>query len=89
MEITQILPTIFRFKDCECSECNYRFGCWTSQSSCCPLKMVRVVEVVYLENPVHNGIRFEVNKNLGECDEDLLTEIGKDLLKNYEDKQKS
>ena len=51
--------------------------------------MVRVVEVVYLENPVHNGIRFEVNKNLGECDEDLLTEIGKDLLKNYEDKQKS
>ena len=89
MEIIQILPTIFRFKDCKCSECDYRFGCWTSQSGCCPLKMVRLVEVAYLENPAYSGVKFEVNHNLGNHDTDLLTMIGEDLLKQYEDKQKS
>ena len=89
MEIIQILPTIFRFKDCECRECDYRFGCWTSQSSCCPLKMVRLVEVTYIENPIYNGVKFEVNSNLGHHNEDLLTMIGEDLLKQYENQQKS
>jgi len=89
MEIVQILPTIFGFKDCKCSECGYRFGCWTSKSSCCPLKMVRLVVVTYLENPRYNGIKFEVNNNLGNLDKDLLTMIGEDLLRQYENKQKN
>ena len=51
--------------------------------------MVRLISEKYFTNPRINDPRLEINKNLGKCDEDLLTEIGKDLLKNYEDKQKS
>jgi len=51
--------------------------------------MVRLVVVTYLENPRYNGIKFEVNNNLGNLDKDLLTMIGEDLLRQYENKQKN
>ena len=84
MEIVQIAPTwnqisIFGFKGCRCSECYYRFGCWTSSGVCCPLKVVRLIECM-------GNIEIEVNENLGRFDSSLLAKIGRDLIKEYEDR---
>lgn len=93
MEIVQILPTIFRFKDCKCSECYYRFGCWTSQSNYCPLKAVRVIEEDIGDNHLFmrfKGAKVSINNDLGKFDNCLLEKISKDLLEEwYESQQKS
>ena len=90
MEIIKILPTISRFKDCTCSECRYRFGCWTSQSTCCPLKAVRVIEEDIGDNHLFmrfKGARISINDNLGIFDKSLLTKIGEDLLEEWYENQ--
>jgi len=91
MEIIQILPEIYRFKDCGCSDCTFRFGCWTCES--CPLKAVRVVEEEIGDNHLFMKCRegrISINENLGKFDRRLLTKIGEDLLEAWhESKQKS
>lgn len=76
------MPEVYRFKDTKCSECHYRFSCWTSQSTCCPLKAVRVVEDMNFY-----AAKISINDNLGKFDNLLLAKIGEDLLKAWnEDK---
>jgi len=93
MEIIQILPELYRYKDCKCSECTFRFGCWTSQSTCCPLKAVRVVEKTIGDNHLFmrcKGAEISINNNLGKFDNSLLAKIGQLLLEEwYESQQKS
>lgn len=85
MEIIEILPGIHRFKDTKCSECHYRFGCWTSQSTCCPLKAVRVIEEEV--GDMQYWTKISINNNLGKFDHLLLAKIGEDLLEVWnEDK---
>ena len=91
MEIVQILPEIYRFKDCGCSDCTFRFGCWTSQSTCCPLKAVRVMEKWMGDDNLFGckGIEVSINENLGKFDQALLAKIGEDLVQVYESQQRS
>ena len=93
MEITQILPDLYRYKDCKCSECTFRFGCWTSQSTCCPLKAVRITVEPFGDDHLFmrtHQARVEINDNLGKFDNSLLAKIGELLLEDWhESKQKS
>lgn len=79
MEIARISDNLYSFKSCKCSECDFRFGCYTSESSCCPLKAVRIVQEEMGDNHLFMkcfGCRIEINENLGKFDSSLLAQIG-------------
>jgi len=90
MQILEVTSTIYTFKPVPCNECDFRFGCWTAYSTCCPLKAVRLV--VYDDQRFASYFgkrRISINENLGRFDHLLLTKIGEALDKAYETQQKS
>ncbi len=92
MEIIQVTEDIFTFKAPPCGICDFRFGCYTSQSSCCPLHAVRVMREEVGDNHLFMkcfGTRVEINKNLGKFDESLLARIADRLVEEYAIQQKS
>ena len=92
MEITQVVEDVYQFKPCTCDVCDFRFGCYTSQSSCCPLHAVRVMREEMGDNHLFmkcKAIRIEINENLGKFDSSLLAKIGEGLAKAYEVQQRS
>ncbi len=92
MEITQVTDDIYTFKVCECGKCDFRYGCYTSQSSCCPLRAVRLIREEMGDNHLFMkcfGKKIEINENLGKFDSSLLVKIGEGLSKAYEIQQSS
>ncbi len=92
MKITQIFDNVYQFEACRCDDCDFRYGCYTSYSSCCPLHAVRVMREEMGDNHLFMkcfGIRIEINENLGKFDSSLLAKIGEGLAKAYEVQQRS
>lgn len=82
MDIVQVTGDIYKFKSPTCDACDYRYGCYTSQSSCCPLHAVRAIREEMGDNRLFMkcfGVRIEINENLGRFDKSLLTKIGEGL----------
>jgi len=88
MQILEVAPTTYTFKPVPCDGCDFRFGCWTAYSTCCPLKAVRLIEEE-IGDKKYKARRVTVNENLGRFDHLLLTKIGEALDKAYESQQKS
>jgi len=81
MRVLEIISTVYAFEPISCSKCDFRFGCWTSYFTCCPLKLVRLI--------AYNEKREIIINKLGRFDYSLLIKIGKALDKAYEAQQKS
>jgi hypothetical protein len=60
--------SIWEFAPAKCDTCDFRFPCWTEESTCCPLKAVRLV-----------GYLPEYNRNLGKFSANVVSLIGKRL----------
>lgn len=82
MEIVKVTDDIYRFKAPDCDACDYRYGCYTSYSSSCPLNAVRAIIEEMGDNHLFMkcfGVKIEINENLGRFDSSLLSKIGEGL----------
>ena len=94
MELIQIADKTFRFKGRKCSDCCYRFHCWTSLIPSCPLKIVRVAGEELGDD--HLFMKFKAARvwydmtdgwQPDNIDRTLLGKIGEDLRQIYEQSQ--
>ena len=85
MEIHHITPELVEFVSVPCDKCNYRYACWTSKDSCCPLKAVRLTKEWMGDNNLFGcyTTKVEINENLGKFNHRLLSKIAEDLEEAY------